>query len=420
MKSFKALMFISLAFFIYSCEGGESGEPDKTTETGVPYTIVEEGEGRGIEIGDVVGARLKYTITRNDSTYTSNYDQEDPAFFPINEPKSYGDPSEWFMLLTGGDSALFYLAVDSIGDAAQLPPYLQEGDVIQASIKVEEVMTQEEFDAYQTEKRDAQASDQMGALKEEVESLGVSDYEETSEGVIYTISEEGDGPAPEDGDVVEVHYVGRLFEGDTFDNSYDRGEPFSFTIGQSQMITGWHLGLPYFKEGSKGTLYLPPSLGLGEQGGGPIPPNANLIFDIEVLGVTDAAAQSEASKSNLLDYLDQNNIDATQAPEGYFYVIDEAGSGPKPQSGQTVQVHYTGRLLDGTRFDSSHDRGEPFEFQVGAGQVIQGWDLGMQQFPVGSKGRLFIPAELGYGSQEMGSIPANSVLIFEIELLGAE
>lgn len=95
------------------------------------------------------------------------------------------------------------------------------------------------------------------------------------------------------------------------------------------------------------------------------------------------------------------------------------GTGESPNQGQTVVVHYTGWLTDGKKFDSSVDRGQPFEFQIGVGQVIKGWDEGVVTMKVGGKRKLTIPPELAYGSREVGNglIPANSTLIFEVELL---
>ena len=110
------------------------------------------------------------------------------------------------------------------------------------------------------------------------------------------------------------------------------------------------------------------------------------------------------------------NLQAT--PSGLQYAIDQPGTGPKPQSGQTVTVHYTGWLTNGTKFDSSRDRGEPFSFAIGQGNVIQGWDEGVADMKVGEKRTLVIPPALGYGAEGQGPIPPNSTLVFKVELLG--
>ena len=102
---------------------------------------------------------------------------------------------------------------------------------------------------------------------------------------------------------------------------------------------------------------------------------------------------------------------------GLKYVDEVVGTGESPSPGKTVTVHYTGRLENGTKFDSSVDRGQPFEFIIGVGQVIKGWDEGVMTMKVGGKRKLIVPPDLGYGADSPDPIPPNSTLIFEVELL---
>lgn len=107
-------------------------------------------------------------------------------------------------------------------------------------------------------------------------------------------------------------------------------------------------------------------------------------------------------------------------PSGLKYTIDQPGTGAQPRTGQTVQVHYTGWLTNGTKFDSSRDRGEPLEFPVGTGRVIKGWDEALGAMHVGEKRTIVIPPELAYGSSGTpgGPIPPNATLVFKVELVG--
>jgi peptidylprolyl isomerase len=98
--------------------------------------------------------------------------------------------------------------------------------------------------------------------------------------------------------------------------------------------------------------------------------------------------------------------------------IHRRGPGNLPTPGQQVIVHYHGLLTSGEQFDSSYDRGEPFSFALGQGQVIRGWDEGIARLPVGSQAVLIVPPHLGYGERDMGVIPPNSTLIFYVEVLG--
>ena len=108
-------------------------------------------------------------------------------------------------------------------------------------------------------------------------------------------------------------------------------------------------------------------------------------------------------------------------PSGLKYIDEVIGTGVSPKSGQTVTVHYTGTLADGTKFDSSRDRNEPYSRPIGVGLVIKGWDEGIMSMKVGGKRKLIIPPSLGYGlSGNPPNIPPNATLYFDIELLGVK
>jgi peptidylprolyl isomerase len=111
--------------------------------------------------------------------------------------------------------------------------------------------------------------------------------------------------------------------------------------------------------------------------------------------------------------------DAVTTASGLKYIDEVVGEGDAPVKGKQVRVHYTGRLTNGKKFDSSVDRGTPFEFTIGVGQVIRGWDEGVMSMKVGGKRQLIIPPDLGYGARGAPpAIPPNSELVFDVELLG--
>lgn len=119
--------------------------------------------------------------------------------------------------------------------------------------------------------------------------------------------------------------------------------------------------------------------------------------------------------------LDNNKNEMVQQEESAVAQIDQkdltVGTGDVAVAGKTVKVHYTGVFADGKKFDSSRDRGVPFEFKLGAGMVIKGWDIGVEGMKVGGKRLLVIPPAFAYGPNDYGPIPGNSTLIFEVELL---
>lgn len=146
-----------------------------------------------------------------------------------------------------------------------------------------------------------------------------------------------------------------------------------------------------------------------------------LLLLLAAVAIPACSQKEEAQPTAEKAVQSKAGSEAVTTASGLSYTDMVEGTGAAPTSGKNVTVHYTGMLEDGTKFDSSVDRGQPFVFRIGAGEVIPGWDEGVISMKVGGKRRLVIPPHLGYGTAGAGGvIPPNATLIFEVELLDVE
>jgi len=230
----------------------------------------------------------------------------------------------------------------------------------------------------------------------------------TESGLKYTDIVVGTGDSPEAGNKVKVHYTGWLTDGTVFDSSVERGQPLEFLVGKGQVIRGWDEGLMSMNVGGKRKLVIPPDLGYGDRNVGPIPASSTLVFEVELLEIVPEFHDPDFDLPG----------EEVVTDSGLRMIIHKRGNGETPNPGQTVVAHYTGLLENGNKFDSSHDRGRPFEFPLGQGRVIKGWDEAFAAMSKGGKRTLIIPPDIGYGERgHPPVIPPNSTLIFEVELI---
>jgi len=138
---------------------------------------------------------------------------------------------------------------------------------------------------------------------------------------------------------------------------------------------------------------------------------------IAIIFFTSCKSKEEKEIDKLEDYIEENNITVQPTESGLYYIETKAGTGELAKSGDEVSVHYNGTYIDGEKFDSSYDRGEPYTFILGRGNVILGWDEGIALMKKGGKAKLIIPSSLAYGARGKSTIPGYSTLLFDVELV---
>lgn len=355
------------------------------TSSGLKYRVLDSGNEKFPEEGDYL--TIHYVAKLEDGqVFDDTYKRNEPLIFKIGKGHVIKGWEEGLLLISQGAKAEFLI-----------PPHLAYGekgvdDKVPPNATV--IFTIELIDIEKPKKPHINDKEEFQATKENIQ---------------YNITEHGTGKEIEKGYVVKTHYRGYFEDGEVFDNSYERDEPFEFMIGEGMVIEGWDIAFEKLREGDKATLWIPHNLAYGKTGRGPIPPEANIMFDVEVL---------EVLKPKMPEPFEVEGLDTIQTLTGIEYLILEEGSyNIKPETDDIVVIHYTGYLEDGNIFDSSVKRGQPFRFVVGGWQVIHGLDEAIRLLRKGSKARIIIPPNLAYGDKQVGKIPPNSTLIFDVELI---
>jgi len=359
-----------------------------TTASGLQHLELTPGSGPAPQKGDII--TINYSVSLPDGTELANT-------FTENKPVT----SVWGAnrMLPGWEEGIGLMKVGGKSKFV-LPPELAFGAQGSGAIPPNsQIVIEVELLAVETPPVPTAVEDSM--------------LTQTESGLQYYDITTGDGMEAVKNSSVSTTYTVWVKTENGYqyiDRSGEQG-PVSFMVGRGDTVfPGWEEGVTGMKVGGKRLLIIPPALAMGEQGNGLIPPNATLVMEIELV---DAREPRAATPVDEKDYI------TTASGLKYYDLVE--GAGETPKTGQTVVVHYTGWLQDGTQFDSSLDRGEPFSFQLGTGGVIPGWDEGLATMKVGGKRQLVIPPELGYGDAGAGgTIPPGATLIFEVELLSIE
>lgn len=357
------------------------------TASGLEYTITEKGNGKKAMLGDKVKVHYTGKLT-NDTVFDSSLKRGQPFEFKLGAQQVIKGWDEAFQLLQVGDKATL-----------KLPAELAYGANATGRIPANSTLI-----------FDVELLDVIEGLRP-FDVKGKDTVKLPSGVQIIMVKANPKGEKAVNNTMAEFHYAGYFRDGKTFDNSFDRNQPLNVKMGKKQLMPGWEEGVSQLRAGEKARLIIPSALALGEKGYPPlIPPNTDLVMDIEMLNVKVIVPPV---------LFDIKGLEPKTTATGLkYYEVKKAGSEVKAAAGKTVKVHYSGYLADGTMFDSSVERGEPIEFPLGQGQVIQGWDEGIALMSVGDKLRLVIPYQLAYG--EAGRppmIPGMAELTFDVELM---
>lgn len=245
----------------------------------------------------------------------------------------------------------------------------------------------------------------------------------TASGLGYQIIEDKEGPNAAIDDFITVHITYSNFKDSVLGSTYESGRPITAKVVAPQFKGSFEEGLTMLSKGDSAIFWVPAdSIFKGElEARRPsfLPKGTHVKYAVRVLNVEAAKDVDKNQETKIAAYAASKGLKLKKTDSGLYYTVVSEGSGAMPAQGDTVAVHYTGTLLSGEVFDSSIERNVPFEFPVGKGMVIKGWDEGLLLFKEGTKAKLVIPSRLAYG--EMGApgsiIGPNEVLVFDIELV---
>ncbi|WP_420627458.1 FKBP-type peptidyl-prolyl cis-trans isomerase [Candidatus Leptofilum sp.] len=369
----------------------ESGS--RVTASGLEYVEVEAGTGVQAQPGDQV--TVHYTGTLEDGTEFDSSIGSDPFSFVLGQGRVIPGWDEGIALMRAGGKAQLIIPPDLAYGPNDYGP-IPGGSTLYFDVELVSVAPV--------------PTPVPPPTAVPPTSVDPDDYIVTDSGLQYYFLAEGDGETPEDGEVVTVHFVGWLEDGTLLGDSRVTG-PIEFTVGTEEILPGWDEAVLLMQVGDNVQIVLPPELGLGEEGSadGFIPPNAILIFEIELLSISPPPPPP----------ISVDEADYTVTDSGLKLFVITPGTGEEIAVGDTVTLHYKMWDEEGIQLQSSYDFGQPIPLVVGLEQAGPGWDEALLLLDNLSIAQFVLTPELAFGDQAANA-PDEGNLTVEVEILGLE
>lgn len=423
-KTIFGLLGLATLTTLASCGASKKG----VTESGASYEFFTGKPGSSLVEGDLLTLNFNFKIGDSVLNSSTQIEQSSGKAFqyalPALDSATYFDgplPIDGMYLLNKGDSAVFKMASNDfftkIGQPA--PEWIKPTDSFAWEVKLVDVTTAKSI------------AEKYAALRK----VDVN-FAKTEKNLEYQFTELGKSDRPtKTGDIVEFNLIQKIGDSVMMNTLEQQGKPVMQQLAQAQEEYDLMDGLAMMRAGDKATFRIPLSAlfakGMPKQEW--MKDGDFITFVVDMVSVKSQKEMKEeqeakdkeaagSSDKQLQDFLKAANITNFKKTEsGLYYVIHSEGTGEAIKKNQNVTVNYTGKLLDGTAFDSNIDpkfnHVEPFTVNVGVSSVIKGWTEGLLLMKKGTKATLYIPSHLAYGANGAGSIPANAALIFDIEVV---
>ncbi len=389
-------------------------------------------------LNNYVTVKMRYYL--NDTVLFDSKNLEGKFAFPVIKPMFKGDIYDGIKLMAPGDSFTFAVVADSFfyktANLKKLPDYAKPGEPMYFDIKLLKIQSQSQYQKSENQKLQRQKVKQFKLLADYVKKNNITSKPLES-GLIYTTLQKGYGRKPVKGDMCQVFMRVRAIgvDYDLYDNFGK--DPLFIEYGKPFDTRGLMQGLGLMHEGEKARLIVPSDIGIGMDGkGGAVPPFSTIIYEIKLDKLKtkaevnklrkelakrkekEKAALKKAEPGKIAAYIKKHHITVKPTADGLYFISEKEGTGPHPQKGNTLSVHYTLYNLNDEKLFSTLDDGKPFVFVLGAGTVIPGWEEALPMMRKNGKAKLVIPSSLGYKGVEKRAynIPPYSPLIIDLTL----